>query len=295
MSRPGAAALALLLTAGAFAAQAQVPSLQVYSEFQRIDPFGRVVSADRPSRADVSPREILSPGFARNAHASYHLAVTVPPGTSYSLYMGQNPEDFLGVTVYKEVYVRRGAEWIPDGLEPVTLPYSSKAPDPARPIPGQTTVTFLMDLWTPRDARVIRAKLEPQLFLDGRWLTYPMEVRILPAVIPQFTETGLGVANLERPADTTVRQALQSYLCGSAPGDSAAPATIRNLILRDVQQDIALARSTEKPPGSILLPEILKAAGGKESPKWCQAPVFPSDLGPEWYLRVRDALYRTVN
>jgi hypothetical protein len=67
------------------------------------------------------------------------------------------------------------------------------------------------------------------------------------------------------------------------------------MILRNVSQDIALARSLEKKPGDLILPEILKLAGAGEAAKWCEAPVFPADLGPEWYLRLRDALNRMVN
>ncbi len=222
--------------------------------------------------------------------------MTVPPGAPFSLHVGQNPDGFLGVTVYKEIFVQRGGEWIPDGLERVTLPYTGRLPDLERAIPGQTTVVFLMELWTPRDAAMIRTKVEPQLHVNERWITYPMEVRILPAVVPDLQATGLmSAAGVGDPADLTARAALRTYLCNSPPGDAAAPGTLRGLIARDVRQDIALARSIEKMPGSILLPEILKLAGSTDSAKWCQAPVFPRDLGPEWYLRLRDALYRMVN
>jgi len=294
-ARAVALAAVLLVSCGG-AARAQVASVRVYSALQRINPFGEVVPADRAGRADIGPREILSPGFARNAFASYHVAVTVPPGARFSLHVGQNPEGFLGVTVYKETFLQRGGEWIPDGLERVDLPYTSSLPDVARAIPGQTTVVFLMELWTPRSAAIVRTKVEPQLHVNERWITYPMEVRILPAVVPDLPETGLmGTAGVGDPADFEARAALRTYLCNSPPGDPAAPGTLRRLLARDVRQDLALARSLEKTPGSILLPEILKLTGSTDSAKWCQAPVFPRDLGSEWYLRLRDALYRMVN
>jgi len=56
-----------------------------------------------------------------------------------------------------------------------------------------------------------------------------------------------------------------------------------------------LARSLEGKPGARVLPEILKLAGAGAAAKWCAAPVFPADLGPEWYLRLRDALNRMEN
>ena len=64
------------------------------------------------------------------------------PGDGSALYLGQNPDGFLGVTMYKEIHTLRGAEWLPDELEPVKLPIHGHMPDAAKPIPGQTTVTF---------------------------------------------------------------------------------------------------------------------------------------------------------
>src|ERR1039458_368408 len=61
----------LLLT---YAAPLAAQSLQIYSEFQRIDPYGRIVPVDRSEY----PREILSPELARNAPASFHVAGTLP-------------------------------------------------------------------------------------------------------------------------------------------------------------------------------------------------------------------------
>jgi hypothetical protein len=282
------------------AAQAQLPSIKIYSEFQRIDPFGQVVAPDRPSREGVAPREILSPGLARNAHATYHAAVTAPPGATYSLYVGQNPADFLGVTMYKEVQVLRGAQWVPDQLERVSFPYTGTFPGATKPIPGQTTVTFLMDVWVPFDTAVQRTRLELQLFAAGRWIIYPLEVRVLPAIVPTHEVSRTSLAGIPEASDMTARAALRGYVCGGKTGAGAGtgavePTTVRGMILRNASQDIALARSLEEKPGERILPEILKIAGAGEAAKWCDAPVFPADLGPEWYLRLRDALNRMVN
>ncbi len=282
------------MVGSALTAGAQLPSVKVYSELQRIDIAGNVVSADKPRRADLRPREILSPALARNAHAAFHVAVSVPPGVNYSLYVGQNPEGYLGVTVYKEIYVKRGAEWIPDGLEPVKLPYSGRLPDPDKPVLEQSTVSFLMDLWVPPDAEVMRTKVEPEVRVEGQWMVYPMEVRIVAATVPERKDSGVPLPPVEQPSDAAARAALRSYLCGVAPGDYAARGGLRWILLRDALQDMALARSLESPPGARLLPELLKLAGPGDPAKWCQAPVFPEDLGPEWYLRLRDALYRMV-
>ena len=284
--------LLLGLGTSAFGQHAEV---RVYSALQRIDPTGRVISADRARRAGVGPREILSPGLARNSRTAFHVAVTVPADTEFTLYIGQNPEGFLGVEMYKEIFVRRDAEWVPDGLEPVELPYTGRLPEATRPIAGQTTVVFLMDVSVPPDADVRRTKLEPELLVNGQWVIYPMEVRVVAAVIPERIESGAGLAGMDQPSDSAPRAALRSYLCGSPPGDPAARGSVRWLLLRDALQDVALARSLESPPGARLLPEILqKLTGEGDRKKWCAAPVFPEEVGPEWYLRVRDALLRMV-
>ncbi len=285
------AAIGLLLCAPGFA---QLPALRVYSEFQRIDPWGGVVAADRAR--DVEPREILSPGLVRNSWASYHVAVTVPPGRWFTLYVGQNPEGFLGVSVCREIFVRRGEQWIPDGLEAVELPYTGRLPDPASPIPGQTTVVFLMDLKVPFDAAVRRTKLEPQLYVDGQWVTYPMEVRILPPIVPTHEIARVRLASIEQPADATVREVLRAYICGDGKeAEEPARGNLRWIILRNASQDVALARSLEKRPGERLVAEILALAGGGDGAGWRRDPVFPEALGPEWCLRLRDKLYRMLD
>src|SRR2546428_82444 len=88
-------ALCSLLACGLLPAQ----ELKVWSEFQRIDPFGEVVAVDRVEH----PREILSPAVARNAFVSFHVAVTVPENTPSFLYLQQNPE-WLKITMYKEEF-----------------------------------------------------------------------------------------------------------------------------------------------------------------------------------------------
>jgi hypothetical protein len=177
-------------------------------------------------------------------------------------------------------------------LEPVKLPYTARLPDPARPIVGQTTVTFLMDVWVPAETEVQRIKLQPQVYAGGLWLIYPMEVRVLAAVIPGSNISGPSLGAVEQPSDSTVRGALRTYLCGAPPGDFAARGNLRWRILRNALQDAALARSLEARPGAWLLPEILRMSESGDPEKWCAAPRFPEEFGPEWYLRVRDGLYR---
>ncbi len=270
----------------------QTAAVRVYSAFQRIDPFGNVVSLDRAPRPDVRPREILSPAIGRNASVAFHVAVTVPQGDDFALYIGQNPDDFLDVALFKQTYVKHGDEWIPDGLEPVTLPYSGRLPDSGGGIPGQTTVTFLMDVRARPGTAVQRAKLEPELYTGGRWIIYPMEVRVVEATVPEHEARAVPLPAVDEPADMTARAAVRTYVCGLPAAERRREDNIRWFIMRDVMQDMALARVRESAPGARILPLLARGTDPLVSSKWCEAPVWPGDLGPEWYLRVRDAFYR---
>src|ERR1700726_2482135 len=81
-------------------------SVQVYSEFAQINDAGAVVAPE-------NPREILSPAVARNAFSSFQIAIQVPQGTKFLVYVGQNPDDAAKVTLYR----RRASK-----LDPVELP-----------------------------------------------------------------------------------------------------------------------------------------------------------------------------
>ena len=60
----------------------------------------------------------------------------VPRGTPYQLYVAQNPENAVEVTLYRAT---------PQGMERLNQPVS-----------GNGTQVFWMDLWTARDAPVQR-------------------------------------------------------------------------------------------------------------------------------------------
>ena len=91
---------------------ARAQSLDIYSEFQRVDPFGNIVAADKA----VARREILSPAVARNSFASFHVVVSVPPKESYFLFVGTNPPNACRYTVYREHFVETDRGWVPDTL-----------------------------------------------------------------------------------------------------------------------------------------------------------------------------------
>ena len=241
---------------------AQTLELRVYSEFQRVDPFGNVLAADRAER----PRELLSPAIVRNAHTSFHVAVTGAPKTMYFLAVQTNPPEVLRWRLYEEKFVKAGEAWVPDNLEEARAPYFGVLPDPRANIPAQTTRVYLLDLWAPFNAPVGKVRLEILAKTDS-WQLWPMEVRVLPAIVPQSPAAKLPpeLPGLTMPADTAARRALETKA-----GVPPEPSTVRGVIWRNGAQDAALAVGLK----DMMTPPERDAAGA------------------ETYLRFRDRLYR---
>jgi hypothetical protein len=248
-------------------------SLAVYSELQRVDPFGEIVAADRGTG---SPREILSPAAPRNGFVSFHVAVTAPAGTNYFLYVVAQPVNACRVALYKEHFTKTDAGWIPDGLEPITrLPHFGAMPDPAAKIPGQTTRVYLLDVWIPPEARPPGFRLEVQL-KTGDWIVWPMEIRVLPVSVPA-TSGGptRPLPALELSANAAAAAPLEDYFAGVAESREIDIDTVRAVIRRNAIQDVALAAHVDR--------AALK--------KLWQAQHV---AGAEWHLRVRDWIYRQL-
>jgi hypothetical protein len=270
-----------------------VPAQQarLYSEFQRIDPFGQVV---RPDRAESS-REILSPAVARNAFASFHVAVSVPPGTEYAVHIAQNPDNAVKPALYRERYQRVAESWIPDTLVPVELPMQGAL---GADIPGRKVDVFWLDLWVGPDAPVDRVRVEVQLNVAERWIIYPLEVRISAPVVPTNVLRKLQAASgalppVTAPADASASIALRQYLCGT-PESARRPTapTVRSHILRNALQDIALAQHRERLFGAAEVHSALLSPLKAASPKaWCADPSHFRPFGPESWLRLRQALW----
>ena len=207
--------------------------------------------------APANPREILSPAVARNGFTSFQIVVKVPDGTPWQLYVAQNPENAVRVTLYRENGER---------LEPGS--------EPAR---GNNTQVFWMDVWADKTAPVQRIKVEPQLNINNDWMIYPMEVRIMAATVPD----GIWPA-----ATTAPGEVMRGFLCGAAAApaptapvaaDAAAGIAIAGLRFRNAQQDRALAA---------------KASRADLQDKFGSCETQPPADNPEWYFRVRDFLYR---
>lgn len=246
------------------------PSVEIYSEFQRIDPFGQVVPPDRGPR----PREILSPAIPRNAHASFHIAITAPPRASFFLYLVPNPVDACVVRLFRQHFSPVANSWIPDRLEEIhRLPEFNAMPDPDQKVPGQTTSLYLLDLSIPPATKLAGFRLEVQLKI-GTWIVRPLEIRILPFVIPDAPPPSPGpVAPLSAPSSATADLALAEALASRTPGWDGSLATVRDLIRRNIVQDLRLAPN----PAAL---QTLHAA-------------LPPHAGPESYLRLRSALQQS--
>jgi len=216
--------LLLFLSAGAWA-----QSVTVYSEFARIDASGHVTSPDEP-------REILSPPLVRNGFTSFQVVLEAAAGARWRLHVGQNPENAVRVTMYRE----SGRD-----LQPVELPVN-----------GEGVQVFWMDLWAAGDAPVQRIKVEPELYVNGDWVTYPMEARVMEIRVPHTDEVNV-FCPLRKPA-----------------GANAAPA----LQFRNAAQDGALAAQ-------------LPAAERNKLHGFCEASLANGSL-TEAYFKIRDALFR---
>jgi hypothetical protein len=276
-------AIVWITALAATAAWAQ--SLEIYSEFQRVDPFGNILPMDRALR----PREILSPAVARNAFASFHIVVSVPPKESYFLYVLPNPVNACRVALYKEHFVKTSKGWIPDALvELHRLPDFGVMPDPEENIPGQTTRLYLLDLWIPPDVSVSGFRLEVQLKV-GYFLVRPMEVRIIAARVPDIASAAAGVTGnlpgIDQSADASALGPLRSYISGATTLMDTRPLTVRGIIRRNAIQDMALAGLLESKRTRAVMEKRLSDLYGNN---YLQSPRIP---GAEWYLRIRDFLY----
>jgi hypothetical protein len=271
----------LCLAVVALPCLAQVETLRVVSEFTRIDPFGHIVKQDRGTAA---PRHILSPGVPRNAFSSLRIVVTLDKPTKYILDIGQNPENAVKATLYKEKFEKAGEQWIPDGLESVKIPYESTFPDDAAQ--GQTAITFWLDMWVAKDAPVDRIKVEPQLWVgtSDDWFTYPMEVRVLETVVPNAGDSAAALPAITERSDAAAVRPLRAAYCSTAERLAPPVVNARALIRRNALQTLWL-----KNPASAS--HLLKISKQPSIQSWCSAR--PDPAGPEWFLRFRDLVYQS--
>jgi len=246
--------------------------IRVYSEFRRLGADGQIVEPDRAGQ----PREILSPAIPRNGFATFQLVVKGEAGKPYHVYLGENPEGILKTTLYR---VGTGAA---DTLEQVQAPVSGILSDSA--------LVFAIDVWVPHTAPVRRVRLEVQLNSGDRWIIYPLELRLQPAIIPLGPATFGQLAAPGAPSSDTAISTWDPYLCAKTPKASDSGPSLRNLIRRNASQDVALAKKLEITHGKEKVRAgVLKALGVADAAAWCGERKL---AGPEDYLKVRDFLYK---
>ena len=287
---------ALLVFSLAPAAPAQ--DIRLYSEFERFDPFGNPVAADR----DLSPREILSPAMARNGHLSLHVVITAPAGTNYLLYTGSNPPGILQVRLYREHFSRCGADgYCPDWLTPQNTPAFGAIPEYDLNLapdvrPHQTTRCYLLDIWAPPNTPPRRVRVEALLKV-GTWYVAPLEVRVVEPVVPDVAPAiashheldaviAEDIAPIDDPSSATAQRQLLRYLAGLPAQLPLQLLRLRDFIQRNAAEDMLLARSLEL-RGDVPGPRFPRL----NLLSW--SPLAWPDVGAEWYLKVRDFLYQS--
>lgn len=203
-----------------------IRSFTLYSEFY-------------PDHGAVPPREILSPGVARNAYFTLTLAVTAERNANFFFAIQSNPSDIFRWKLYKK---------FPNSLEEKREPYFDALE------PYQTEQLYLLDVWVPAGLPEGRYRLEA-LIKSAYWRVNPMEVRVLPVTVPNLSPYPVPSS----PADLLKRNAAQDEAlaktlppatvetCRPTPSDrdrygAEAALRFRDCLFRNASKPTAVAR-----------------------------------------------------
>ena len=259
--------------------RAQDVDLHLYSEFQRVQPDGNIMAVDR---ADI-PQEIISPPLIRNGFTTFHVSVTGRPKILYWMAIQTNPADVFQIHVYREEH---GSDGIPDRLVEEAKPLYFLGVMPDLPV-ERTTQVYLVDIWTPPNAPVDRVRFEV-LVKTGEWVVAPMEVRVIAARVPDSPVLACCAVlpEPERPADAGAWPVIFSALAGGVPQPPPRPGTVRAVIMRNAQQDAALARSFDAWAKALVLDRAWPIMLGR-------LPVGPETIrgDAESYLQIRRRIW----
>jgi hypothetical protein len=256
--------------------------LRIYSEFQRVDPMGAIVAQDRAA----APREILSPAVVRNAFASFQVIVTAPANTFYFLSVQTNPPGIFEIKLYRETFARNGTGFVSHGLIEERDPAFLAGVTPSMgSIASQTASAYLLDVWIPASVQPGKARLEV-LVKTADWKVAPLEMRILPAIVPTLASCLSPIATPEPAAslDALAFNELFPGLAGDPPRCAPRSGTVASVIIRNARQDAALAHTFTPHLQSELLNAALDAVTQRS---W----TLFDPRGSESYLRVRQLLY----
>jgi hypothetical protein len=220
----------------------------------------------------------------RNAYASFHIAITTTSRESYFLNVQTNPPDVAPWALHEQHFVQAGDAWIPDLLVKARYPFFGVMPNPDQRIPGQTTRVYLLDVWVPAELQESAFRLEV-LAKVGYVRVAPLEVRVLPVVVPEraAADKAYALPAAEEPASAAARAVLDAYLEGRDLSGPGPLNSVRAAIARNALQDVALAKRLEARLGRRAIVESIRSL----------LPEHQGQAsGAEWYLRVRDYLYR---
>ncbi len=227
----------------------------------------------------MQTRELLSPAVPRNGHLSFQVVVTAPPPTNYFVYAGQSPANTVDIKIYREHWVRCGDAWCPEWLTPQRSPTFGAIPENAREMPDQNTRCYLFDVYVPPDVPPRRVRVEALLKV-GIWFVAPLEIRVIDPIVPDSRALPVreDIAPIEARSSDTAQRQLFRYIDGLPPEMPPGLLRMRDVIQRNAAEDMLVARTL-----GIDAPELNLISWWP----YC----FP-DLGAEWYLRVRDFIYR---
>ena len=175
-------AFVLMATLGGETARVK---LEAAPEYLRPDPFGGIVAPDKGDRGSLVSELALA--GARGGYVSFHMVASIPRPGPYTLTLRFDGD---GGTVQADLF----REWFhftdsdkryyPDALIPAAQPYRSRMPEPDNRMANQTAQAFWVDLWIPDGAAPATYHARAVLEADGTTSTLPIELKVLPAVIP---------------------------------------------------------------------------------------------------------------
>lgn len=157
-------------------------ALEMLPEYARPDPFGGLVAPDEGARG----APVVLRG-ARGGWISLQLVVKLPEPGPYRLDVRlKAPDGGIQVELFREWFhwVPRQKRYYPDALVPVSLPVSSRLPEPDNRIENQTAQAYWVDLWIPKDAPAGVVRGEARLEAQGRTERLPFELEVLAVSVP---------------------------------------------------------------------------------------------------------------
>jgi hypothetical protein len=161
-----------------FAAVASAAELRLLPEYQRADPWGAIVEADRsvpPFAGKLTT--------ARRGYASVQVVVSTEQPLSYRLVV-TSP---FPVELYREWFHRTKADgkYVPDALIPIESGAALTIPDPENRVPKQTAQAIWLDFWIAEETQPGAYRATVTLTEGGRSRSVPIAIEVLAGVIPK--------------------------------------------------------------------------------------------------------------